>query len=59
MKVSEVAELTVTLPAGMTVPPMVTVVSPVTKFEPVMVTEVPPDDGPKAGDSEVTAGISA
>jgi len=32
------------------VPPMVTLVAPVTKFAPVIVTVCPPDNGPAAGE---------
>jgi len=46
--VSVVLLLTETLVAA--VPSMVTVVAPVTKFDPVIVTLVPPDEGPVAGE---------
>ena len=51
--VIEVAELTVKPVAG--VAPNVTAVAPV-KLVPVIVTEVPPLDGPDVGEIEVTVG---
>jgi hypothetical protein len=51
--VIEVAELTVKPVAG--VAPNVTAVAPV-KLVPVIVTEVPPVDGPDVGEIEVTVG---
>jgi hypothetical protein len=38
------------------VPPKVTLVTPLSKFVPVMVTDVPPVSGPLFGATEVTVG---
>jgi hypothetical protein len=57
--VSDVAEFTVTEPAGIVDPPMVTDVLPATKFVPVIVTLVPPAVGPNAGDSDVAVGTAS
>jgi hypothetical protein len=53
VNVSDVDEFTVTEPAGIVDPPMVTDVLPATKFVPAIVTLVPPAVGPYAGDSDV------
>jgi hypothetical protein len=55
--VSEPLLLTETLVAA--VPPKVTLVAPVTKFAPVIVTVCPPANGPDAGDmpKNVTAAV--
>ena len=39
-------------------PPIVTVVAPVTKFVPVMVMDAPPAVGPLEGETEVTVGAA-
>jgi len=39
-------------------PPIVTVVAPVTKFVPVMAMDVPPAVGPLAGETEATVGAA-
>jgi hypothetical protein len=57
VKVSDVAEFTVTEAAGMVVPPMVTEVLPETKFVPAIITLVPPAVGPADGDNDVTVGV--
>ena len=51
--VIDVAELTVTPAAAVT--PNITAVTPV-KLVPVIVTDVPPADGPDVGEIEVTVG---
>ena len=56
VNVSDVALFTVTLPAGMVVPPMVTEVLATTKLVPVIVTAVPPAVGPDVGLIDVTVG---
>ena len=48
----------VTEPAGMVVPPNVTVVAPETKLLPVRVTVVPPAVGPAPGVTLVTVGAA-
>ena len=58
VNVSDVALFTVTLPAGMVVPPIVTDVLATTKLVPVIVTVVPPPVGPEVGASDTTVGAA-
>jgi hypothetical protein len=55
IQVIEVLELTVGVHV---LPPIVTVVAPVTKLVPVMVMDVPPAVGPLAGETEATVGAA-
>ena len=57
--VTRVVETKVTVWAGTPEPPNVSVVAPVTKFEPVMVTLVPPLVGPTTGVTLVTVGAAS
>ena len=50
--------VTVTSDGGITIPPIITVVAPGTKFAPVSVIRIPPIVGPRLGVEPVTIGTA-